>query len=191
MPAEGASLKERQASRLYASSPTLTTVPFHWEGWSGMVRYASASSLAAACEPGGSREMRRDMVEKVPHVHGYSEESMAALMDEIGDDGVCGKEKSCTRRNLPGLPGLGMMVNGDVWKGPMAASNCSLVKGPRWRFVAYSCCMITRNWAAYCTIDDLLTGAKVCSICGTPMTAPFCKILRTLGYLFTRSCLNM
>ena len=69
-PAEGARPKARQVSTLKASLSTLTTVPFHCDGWSGIVRYASASSLAAACEPCGSRDMHRAMVEKVPHVHG-------------------------------------------------------------------------------------------------------------------------
>jgi hypothetical protein len=36
--------------------------------------------------------MQRAIVENVPHVHGYREESMLALMDKIGDDGECGKE---------------------------------------------------------------------------------------------------
>lgn len=70
MPAEGASPKDRQMSMLKASLPTLTTVPFHWEWWSGMVRYASASSLVAASDPGGSQEILRAMVEKVPQVQG-------------------------------------------------------------------------------------------------------------------------
>jgi hypothetical protein len=36
----------------------------------------------------------------------------------MGDEGECGKEKSCTMRNLPGLLGFGIMDNGDVWNGP-------------------------------------------------------------------------
>ena len=75
--------------------------------------------------------MQRAMVEKVPQVQGYSEESMTVLMEEMGDDGACGNEKSCTSRNLPGFSGLGIIDNGDVWNGPMAASSCRLVKGPR------------------------------------------------------------
>src|SRR6266849_4274259 len=69
-PAEGARPKTRQVSMLKASLSTLTTVPFHCDGWSGIIQYASASSLAAACEPCGSHDMQRAMVEKVPHVHG-------------------------------------------------------------------------------------------------------------------------
>jgi hypothetical protein len=88
------------------------------------------------------------MVEKVPHVHGKREESMQALMEGMGEAGECGKEKSWTRRNLPGLWGFGIMDNGDVWKGPMAASNWALVKGPKWRRFEYSCCSIVWNWAA-------------------------------------------
>jgi len=34
------------------------------------------------------------MVEKVPHVHGKSEESMQVLMEGMGEAGECGKEKS-------------------------------------------------------------------------------------------------
>ena len=93
--------------------------------------------------------MHRAIVEKVPQVHGYSEESMCALMDGMGAAGECGKEKSCTSRNLPGLLGFRIIDSGDVWKGPMAASSCALVKGPKWRRVSYSCCRMERNWAAY------------------------------------------
>jgi hypothetical protein len=38
------------------------------------------------------------------------------------------------------------MDNGDVWKGPVAASNCALVNGPKWR-LCYSVKMggVVRN----------------------------------------------
>lgn len=39
---------------------------------------------------------------------------MCVLIDGIGEVGECEKEKSCTRRNLPGLLGFGIMDNGDV-----------------------------------------------------------------------------
>jgi hypothetical protein len=40
-------------------------------------------------------------------------------------------------------------------------------------------------------MDGLLTGEKECLMCGTPMTAPYCKVLRTFGYLCTRLCLSI
>jgi hypothetical protein len=39
---------------------------------------------------------------------------MAKLIEEMGEDGERGKEKSCTRRNLPGLLGFGIMDKGEV-----------------------------------------------------------------------------
>ena len=70
--------------------------------------------------------MQRAIVEKVPQVHGYREESIDELIDGMGETSVCRKEKSWTRWNLPGLLGFGMMESGEVWKGPMVASNCAL-----------------------------------------------------------------
>ena len=37
-------------------------------------------------------------------------------------------------------------------------------------------------------MDGLLAGVNECLIRGTPISAPCCKVLRTLGYLFTRLC---
>jgi hypothetical protein len=67
-------------------------------------------------------------------------------MEEIGEDGERGKEKSCIRRNFPGLLVFGIMDRGDVWKGPMAASSCALVNGPSCRCVEYSRCKMAWNW---------------------------------------------
>jgi len=66
-------------------------------------------------------------------------------MDRMGESGVRGKEKSCTRRNLPGLSGFGIIDKGEDWKGPMAASNPALVNGPTCLRVAYSCSNILWN----------------------------------------------
>ena len=68
----------------------------------------------------------RAMALKVPHVHGKSLALMDELMEARDGEAVCGCEKLWTARNLPGLPGLGMMEIGDVWKDPMRASTLRL-----------------------------------------------------------------
>jgi len=42
-------------------------------------------------------------------------------MDRIGE-GKYGNERFWMRQNLPGLPGLGIIERGTVWKDPRAAS---------------------------------------------------------------------
>lgn len=74
---------------------------------------------------------------------------MRALMDVIGLMGESRYEKSCTRQNLPGLFGFGIIDRGEVWKGPMVLSSWALVKGPMWRCMAYSCCKMVLKWSAY------------------------------------------
>lgn len=74
--------------------------------------------------------MSRQIVDAVPHVHGYKLESIEELMDDIVADGRSGNERFCTRRNFPGFPGLGTMESGAVWKGPMSSSVSDLDIGP-------------------------------------------------------------
>jgi hypothetical protein len=71
--------------------------------------------------------MRRQMVEKVPQVHGYKFESIEELIEEIPKDGfgLRGKERFWMSLYLPGLPGFGTMERGEVWKGPMSSSTSS------------------------------------------------------------------
>ena len=78
-----------------------------------MVRYASAMSRHAPCEPGGRVSMMVQMVAKVPQVHGKVSESSMWLMDRMFGL-FLGKDKFCTRRNLFGFPGLGTMERGEV-----------------------------------------------------------------------------
>jgi hypothetical protein len=108
-----------------------TTIPGHCDGLTGMVRYASLMSRTAAWECGGSLDMRRHMMEKVLHVHGKRSESMEWLINDMGGCGWCGCEKFWISRNLPGFPGLGTRLRGEVWKGPRISSTCVFVKGPR------------------------------------------------------------
>jgi len=42
----------------------------------GMERYAAAMSCTAACDPGGSHQMSKEMVVNVPQVDGNRSESM-------------------------------------------------------------------------------------------------------------------
>ncbi len=100
----------------------------------------SDSSLVAACAPGGSCAIQRAMVEKVPHVHGKSEESKDVLMEGMGEVGEYGKEKSCMSWYFPGLLGFRIMDRRDDWQGPMAISSWALVKGPNCQCIKYSCC---------------------------------------------------
>jgi hypothetical protein len=46
----------------------------------------------------------------------FTEVEGLALLGEIGN------EKFCTKRNFPGLPGLGIMERGEDWYGPMEVS---------------------------------------------------------------------
>lgn len=89
-------------------------MPGHWSGARGIVRYASLMSLTAPWEPGGRRHMREEMTGKVPHVQGKLSALIWLLMDEMCVRGVRGWEKFWTSRYLPGCPGLGMMLIGDV-----------------------------------------------------------------------------
>ena len=61
----------------------------------------------------------RNMVENLPHVHGSKSVMIASLIDGFGKCGDVwmGNEKFCTKRNFPGLPGLGIRESGDDWKG--------------------------------------------------------------------------
>ena len=72
----------------------------------------------------------KQIVSKVPHVHGYWSASMAALIDVMVGVAERGKEKLWTAWNLPGFPGLGTHESGDDWKGPMRASTSRRVHGP-------------------------------------------------------------
>jgi hypothetical protein len=45
---------------------SLTTSPGHWSGWTGIMRYASATSRMDACEPGGRCQIKEQRVLKVP-----------------------------------------------------------------------------------------------------------------------------
>ena len=48
---------------------------------------------------------------------------MVLLMDRLGKHCKVwmGKEKFCTKCNLPNLPGMGIKERGNDWKGPIAA----------------------------------------------------------------------
>ena len=76
-------------------SDIFTTPAGHWDGWRGMVRYASATSRVAASEPGGRWAMRSYINENFPHVVGKSSAVMLWLIDMLGDsvEGLRGKEK--------------------------------------------------------------------------------------------------
>jgi len=50
--------------------------------------------------------MRRQMVEKVPHVQGYWSELMVLLIEVITWVGEWGEERFWIRRYFPGCPGF-------------------------------------------------------------------------------------
>lgn len=104
----------------------------HWDSCNGIVRYASATSRVAACDPSGRRAISKNMVENFPHVHGSRSVVKALLMDGLGKrcEVWMGNEKFCTKRNLPNLPGLGINESGDDWNGPIAASIAVKGRGP-------------------------------------------------------------
>jgi hypothetical protein len=74
----------------------------HCDGWSGIVRYAFATSRVAASEPGGSLEMSKYMIENLPQVVGKSLALINELIEGLGNWGSkeCGKEKFCIKRNF-------------------------------------------------------------------------------------------
>jgi len=136
-----------------SSSCKRTTSPGHWSGLMGIPQYASLTSCTAACEPGGRRCMRRQMTEKVPHVHGYWVELMELLMEVIARSGEWGEDKFWMSRNLPGRPGFSMMLNGEVWKGPRSDSASSRVTGLKYRSF-WSLVCIRRSNSAWCWVMD-------------------------------------
>jgi hypothetical protein len=54
------------------------------------------------------------------------------LLGECGNEllGECGNEKFCTIRNLPVLPGLGIIERGEDWNGPIKFLSVFSLKGP-------------------------------------------------------------
>ncbi len=81
-PAEDVQPKARHLSIANLESEMWTTVPGHWDCLIGMVRYASAISWTATCDPGGRWCMVLLMVSKVPQVQGKCEEVMSTLMEQ-------------------------------------------------------------------------------------------------------------
>jgi hypothetical protein len=71
-------------------------------------------------------------MENFPHAVG----KLLALMEEftegLGNElfGECGNEKFCTIRNLPVLPGLGIIERGEDWNGPIKFLSVFSLKGP-------------------------------------------------------------
>ena len=74
--------------------------------------------------------MRRQITEKVPQVVGKRSELMELLIDEMPLRGTCGCDKFWMILNLPGCPGFGIMLSGEVWKGPMRVSTSDFERGP-------------------------------------------------------------
>ena len=68
-------------------------------------------------------------MENVPQVLGKRSESMELLMDEMLLQGMCGCDRFWMIQNLPGFPGLGIMLSGEVWKGPMRDSTSDFERG--------------------------------------------------------------
>ena len=58
--------------------------------------------------------MSRQMVENVPHVQGYWFESMELLIEVMEFRGEWGEDRFWISLNLPGRPGFGMMLSGEV-----------------------------------------------------------------------------
>ena len=70
----------RYLSIANSDSEIWMTVPSHCAYLMGMVLYALATSQMAACDPAGRWRMVVQMVSKVPHVHGKSDDIMLALL---------------------------------------------------------------------------------------------------------------
>ena len=85
--------------------------------------------------------MSRQMVAKVPQVHGNLLESMNELIEGLGlsGDGVRGKEKFWIMRKCPGFAGFGMMEMGEDWKGPSSCSRMSCENGPACAMASNDC----------------------------------------------------
>ena len=93
MPVEDEQLKARHLSIANSNSEMQMTMPGHCACLMGMVLYASATSWMAACDPVGRWRMVVQMVSKVPHVHGKSDDIMSALMAWMPSLFVYGAEK--------------------------------------------------------------------------------------------------
>jgi len=102
-------------AKLSSSCKQVTSLG-HCSGLIGIVLYASLMSCTAACEPGERCQMRRQMVENVPHVQGYWSESMELLIEVMECSGEWGEERFWMSWNLAGCPGFGMRLSGEVWK---------------------------------------------------------------------------
>ena len=70
MPAEGVAPKAVQVSIQPWVWEMHTTAAGHWDGWRGMVQYASAMSHIATSDPGGRQKARRYTIKNLPHVAG-------------------------------------------------------------------------------------------------------------------------
>jgi len=133
--------------------------------------------------------MRRQITEKVPHVHGKSSELVKELMEGFGKDGEgeSGKDKFWGLQNFPGLPGLGMMEKGEDWKGPMSAWSVWQENGPRYLPLEISASTILWNSPANSVIDLLFGGVWVSVMEGkltvlyTPPPLVQADSTRTLG----------
>jgi len=86
--------------------------------------------------------MSLQMVAKVPYVQGKRSESTLELIELMGGEGLLGKDKFCISRNLPGLPGLGIMDSGAVWNGPIIDLSALAENGPTKRSLENSVLMI-------------------------------------------------
>lgn len=75
IPANGTDLKHRAVSMAKVSFSKWTTIEGYWEWWSRIVWYASAMSLVASWEPGGSWWISKETTEKVLQVVGKESES--------------------------------------------------------------------------------------------------------------------
>ena len=98
------------------------------------------------------------IVLNVPQVQGKSSEFRCALMDGVGRF-VCGCERFWIRRNLPGFPDLGTSESGEDWNGPISLSSSSFVKGPRYRPLSNSTCIISLKTFFNVSVEFLLGGA--------------------------------
>ena len=98
---------------------------------------------------------------------------MYELIDGLGKMlvGLSGYEKFWRIQYLLAID-LGIIEKGEAWKGPITTSSSVCVNGPIYLPLSNSLCMISRNGAAYLTIEGRLGGVWVVEMGGKSILNP-------------------
>ena len=149
MLAEGAKLKQSAVSTAKCDSDKQTTRPCHWDECMGIVRYASAMSLTAPCDPDGSADISCVTMGKVLYVAVKLSGTVCSFMDLVDPDPL-GWERSWIMWYLPGHPSLGMRDKRKDWKCPNSCCISLTVSSPMYCCFMNSLCTMSLKTSLSC-----------------------------------------